>query len=31
VGDTAVYDRDLAKANARADEIVKRNLGAKDF
>jgi len=28
VGDTQVYEQDLARANAEADAIVNRNLGA---
>jgi hypothetical protein len=28
VGDTEVYTQDLARANAEADQIVSRNLGA---
>jgi membrane fusion protein, multidrug efflux system len=30
VGDTQVYTQDLAKANAEADAVVRRNLGIKD-
>jgi len=30
VGDTQVYTQDLDKANAEADAVVRRNLGAKD-
>jgi membrane fusion protein, multidrug efflux system len=30
VGDTQVYTQDLEKANAEADAVVSRNLGAED-
>jgi membrane fusion protein (multidrug efflux system) len=30
VGDTEVYTQDLAKANAEADAVVRRNLGIKN-
>jgi len=30
VGDTQVYTQDLAQANAEADAVVSRNLGAED-
>jgi hypothetical protein len=30
VGDTQVYTQDLDKANAEADAVISRNLGAQD-